>query len=348
MTSKKSLVSVVTLNYNGLPFLKDYFDTLNKQTYKNFEVIFVDNGSTDESISYAKKRFPKIKLVANKTNLAIAKGNNIGIKEAKGDYIWLLNNDIKADKNYLSDFLEGFEKIPQASILQSKIVIMDKPKIIDSSGSSWTDSGFIYHYGNQKKESKKIYNYPLPFFSCKSASMMIKREVIDKIGMYDDYYWGYYEETDHCHRAWIAGFETWYWPKAKIFHKFGGTTLLFDNDFKQYHNFKNKFSSFLVNFQIWYLIYLLPLFLIENILLSIGWVASGKYKSALSLYKAIWWDITHMDYILKRREIVQKTRKLSDIQIFRRVRRNPRLSYYYHLFTTDLSKYEDDPIPQVS
>jgi GT2 family glycosyltransferase len=343
---KNPLISIITLNFNGKIFLKDYFDSLKKQTYKNFEIIFVDNGSTDGSLEYAKKYYPysNMIVVANKTNLAIAQGNNVGVRKAKGDYILLLNNDIKVDKNYLRELVQGFEDIPQASVLQSKVVLMDKPEILDSCGSSWTDTGFVYHYGNQKKESLPMYNRALPFFSGKSASMIIKREFIEKVGMYDDLYWGYYEETDHCHRGWIAGFETWYYPKAKVLHKFGGTTTIFDNDFKQFHNFKNKFSSFFVNFEIWYLFYLMPVFLLQNIIISFGWLVTGKHKNTLALYKAIWWTVTHFSHIMKRRKEVQKTRTLSDLEIFKRARRNPRLSYYYYLFTTDLSKYKDDPI----
>lgn len=344
MPKKTHLISIITLNYNGKRWLKDYFKCLENQTYKNFEIIFVDNGSTDGSAEFVKKYYPKTVLIENGVNFAIAKGNNIGVKKAKGDYILLLNNDTKFDKNYLKELIEGFEELPQASILQSKIVIMDKPDILDSCGSFWTDSGFIYHYGNQKVANQVIYSKPLRIFSGKSASMIIKKEVIDKIGMYDDLYWGYYEETDHCHRAWIAGFETWYWPKAVVKHAFGGTTLKFESDFLQFHNFKNKLSSFLANFEISYLLYLIPTFMVLNILISIGWLFQGKSKNILSLYKAIGWNIQNIGHIRMRRNSVQSTRILSDREIFNMVKQNPRLSYYRALFTTDLSEYKDDPI----
>lgn len=344
MKAREPLISIVTINFNGKKWLKDYVNTLKKQTYGNFEVIFVDNGSNDGSVEYIEKNYPGAIIIKNKKNYAISKGNNIGVRRAKGDYILLLNNDIKAGKTYLSDFVEGFTKIPQASILQSKIVFMNDPEYLDSCGSFWADTGFIYHYGNQKKADLPQYNKPIRFFSVKSASMLIKKEVIDKIGMYDDLYWGYYEETDHCHRAWIAGFETWYWPKAVIEHARGGTTLSFENSFLQFHNFKNKISSFLVNFQVWYQIYLLPLFLILNIFISIGWLLNGKGSNALSLYRAIGWNISHVKHTLKRRRLVQSSRVLTDSQIFKLCRKNPRPSFYISLFTGDLSGYRDDPV----
>ena len=344
MISRKPLISIITLNYNGKMWLKGYFDSLKNQIYKNFEIVFVDNGSKDGSVEFVKKYYPKAVLIENKVNLAIAEGNNIGVKKAKGDYILLLNNDIKVGKTYLKELLEGFEELPQASILQSKIVLMDKPEILDSCGSFWTDTGFIYHYGYQKAANRKQYNIAYPVFSGKSASMIVKREVIDRIGMYDNAYWGYYEETDHCHRAWIAGFETWYWPKAEVRHKFGGTTLTFDSDFLQFHNFKNKISSFLVNFSTGYLVYLVLVFLTLNVLTSIGWLFQGKVKNTASLYKAIWWNISNFGHILNKRKQVQSTRILSDWEIFRKCRWNPRISYYYHLFTTELGNYKDDPM----
>jgi GT2 family glycosyltransferase len=341
MVKNNPLISIITLNYNGEEFLEDYCSSLKKQIYKNFEVIFVDNGSSDGSIKFIQKNCPNLVLIKNKVNYAIAKGNNIGANKAKGEYILLLNNDVKFGQNYLLEILEGFNKLPQASILQTKIVLMDNPNILDSCGQFWTDMGFVYHYGNQKNAALKKYNTPMKVFAGKSASMVLKREVLERCGMYDDNYWGYYEETDHCHRAWIAGLETWYWPKAEVLHKFGGTTLLFENDFKQFNNFKNKFSSFIVNFEIWYLIYLLPFFLIQNMVISFGWLLTGKRKNTYALYRAIWWDLNHFAHILKRRREVQQTRKLSDKQIFKLVKVNPRLSYYYYLFTTDLSKYQD-------
>lgn len=344
MSVKKPFISIVTINYNGKKWLKDYFNSIKKQTYKNFEIIFVDNGSVDGSVEFIKKNYPKTVLIENSENYAIAKGNNIGIKRAKGDYILLLNNDVIVGKDYLLELVEGFEKLPQASIIQSKIVLMQNPEILDSCGSFWTDTGFIYHYGNLKKAEQKKYNIPLRIFSGKSASMIIKRDVIDKIGIYDDLYWGYYEETDHCHRAWIAGFETWYWPKAEVKHAMGGTTLTFESDFLQFHNFKNKLTSFLVNFEIWYLLRLIPLFLVLNILIGFGWLVRNKAKNTLSLYKAIWWNIVHLNHILNRRKIVQSTRRFTDRQIFDICRRSPKLSYYYYLFTTDLSQYKDDLI----
>lgn len=339
---KKGFISIVTLNYNGLKWLKGYFESLSKQTYKNLEIIFVDNGSTDGSVDFVKKRYPKTVLIENKVNYAIAKGNNVGVRKAKGEYILLLNNDIKVKPSYLAELMEGFEKLSSASILQSKIVLMDKPSILDSCGQFWTDTGFVYHFGNQKNANEKRYNKPFRILSGKSASMIIKRDVIDKIGMYDDLYWGYYEETDHCHRAWIAGFETWYWPKAEVRHAFGGTTLTFQNDFLQFHNFKNKISSFIVNFEVWYLLYLFPVFLVLNMLTSFGWLLQGKYKNTFSLCKATWWNIINFRHVLGRRRKVQVTRKLSDAEIFKFVRRNPGFSYYYYLFTTDLSKYKDN------
>jgi GT2 family glycosyltransferase len=337
-------ISIVVLNFNGKKWIHNCLVSLQKQTYTNYEVIFVDNGSTDGSIEYAKKFSLNLKVVLAGKNLGIAGGNNLGYKNSKGKYILLLNNDIRLDSDYLVKFVLAIKKLPQADIIQSKLVIMDDPSILDSCGSFWTNSSFLYHYGNGKKENLDIYNTSFPVFTVKSASVLIKKSVIDRIGLYDDEYFAYYEETDFCHRAWLAGYQCWYWPNTKIYHALGGTSLSFNNDFIQFHNFKNKLLSFLTNFEVVNLLYIIPEFIILNILIGFGWLAQGKYKHMLSLYKAIWWNLKNIKRTLLKRNLVQKLRKRSDSEIFSIVRINPKLIYYFYLFKDQIRSYIDLPV----
>jgi GT2 family glycosyltransferase len=334
------LISIIIINWNGKKWLKNCLNSLDGQTYKNFEIIFVDNASTDDSVEYVRENFPKVKIVQNKKNLGFAGGNNIGLKHAKGDYILLLNNDTWVEKNFLSKFIKSFDEIPNLGSVQSKIALMNTPKKLDAVGSYWTDSSFLYYYGYGKDASLTKYNKPMPFFSNKGASMLIRRDLINKIGLFDDDFWCYYEETDFCHRAWIAGYECWYYPKAVAYHAVGGTSFQLDNAYIQFHNFKNKMLSFVKNFEARTLAYVLPVFLLLNIALSFLWLFQGKIKHFFALYRAFWWNIINIKSTLEKRSMMKKNKVRSDSEIFLKIKKNPKLGYYYYLFV-GLEKYED-------
>jgi len=335
-------ISIIIVNYNGKKWIKNCFDSLLSQTCKSFEIIFVDNGSTDDSVEFIKNNYSddRIKIIQSEKNLGFAGGNNLGFQYVKGNYVLLLNNDTRATENYLEEFIRGFQEIPSAGSIQSKIVLMNDRSKLDICGSYWTDSSFLYHYGIWQDQTEEKYNKIMPFFSNKGASMMIKKDVIDKVGLFDEDFWSYYEETDLCNRIWLAGYECWYYPKAVVYHALGGTSLKFDNSYIQFYNFKNKLLSFLKNYEIITLIEVLPTYFFLNVLLSFFWLVKGKWKHFLALYKAIWWNILHFSKTIKKRRIVQSLREETDAEIFKRVKRNPKLRYYYYLLIGQ-EKYEE-------
>lgn len=333
------LISIIIVNWNGKKWLKDCLSSLENQTYKEFETIFVDNASKDDSVSFVQKEFPKVKIIQNKTNRGFAGGNNDGLALARGKYVLLLNNDTSCPKNYLDNFIKVFKEIPNAGCVQSKILLMDQKDKLDLVGSYWTDTTFLYYFGFGKKDDGK-YEKEIPVFSCKGASMMIRREVIDKVGLFDDDFWNYYEETDFCHRVWLAGYECWYYPKAYVYHAMGGTSINIKNSLLQYHNFKNKLLSFLKNFEVKSLITIIPIYIAMNILISIIWLLQGKIKHSLAIYNSLWWNLVNLKLTFSKRRKVQAFRNRPDAQILKRTKVNPRLSYYFLQFG-DLTKYED-------
>lgn len=328
MTTYNQLISIIIVNYNGKKWLKNCLDSLYSQTFTNFEIIIVDNASSDESVNFIKNNYPKVKIIENKNNDGFAKGNNDGLAIVTGQYIFLLNNDTFVKKDCLENLLEAFIAIPNLGAVQPKLILMDKPCKLDCCGSYWTDTGLLYHYGIQQDAEKAKYNQAMPFFSNKGAAMMIQKNIIDKIGLFDDDFWCYYEETDFCNRLWMAGYECWYYPKAVCYHAMGGTSLTFPNSYIQYHNLKNKPMSFIKNFEFLTLLHIFPVFIFLNTFLSFYWLAQKKPKHFLTFYKAIWWNIANLKRNIEKRKIIQKQRKVSDKDIFQKVKRNPGLKYY--------------------
>ena len=336
----KPLISIILVNWNGKKWLKECLDSLMVQTYKNFEIILVDNNSSDGSVEFVHSDYPEVIVVQNRENLGFSGGNNIGYQKSRGEYVLLLNNDTRVERNFLEEFVKAFYEIPNLGSVQSKLILMYEPAKLDVCGSYWTDIGFLYHYGYAKDTLDPKYNRKMPFFSNKGASMMLKREVIEKVGLFDHDFWCYYEETDLCHRLWLAGYECWYYPTAVCYHAMGGTAVRFSNSFLQFHNFKNKLASFLKNFEWVTLAKFLPIYLVLNVLLSFVWLFQGKYKHFFSLYKAIFWNLIHLLDTMNKRKEVQKLRVRSDKSIFKKVKRNPTIRYYFGLLI-GIEKYVD-------
>lgn len=338
---KLPFVSIIIVNWNGKQWLEnECLPSVKKQTYQNYEVVLVDNASSDDSLDFVKKNYPKVKVVKSKSNLGFAAGNNLGLKHATGELVLLLNNDTRFKEDYLEKFIKAFEEIPNLASVQSKIKLAFEPDKIDSCGGFWTSSTFLYHFGNRKSEKLAKYNKSLPVFTNKGASMLVKKDVIDKIGFFDNDFWSYYEETDFCHRAWLAGYECWYYPEAEIQHFMGMTSFFVDNSKVQFNNFKNKMLSFLKNFEVKTLITVIPIFIFINIGLSLVWLLQGKIKNSVALYRSFWWNVVHINETMQKRKAIQSLRKRTDKEIFKIVRKNPKISYYKYLFS-DLAGYED-------
>jgi GT2 family glycosyltransferase len=301
----------------------------------------VDNNSQDGSRTFLKDVYKTVTVVNSQENLGFAGGNMLGIQHAKGDYLLLLNNDTRVEKDFIENFIEVFAVFPSVAIAQSKIVMMSNPQIIDSCGSYWTDSAFLYHIGNDKSASLSRYNKPFRVFSVKGAAMLVKKDVFEALGGFDNDFWCYYEETDLCHRAWIAGYECLYWPKAVVSHAIGGTSLSFVSETIQFHSFKNRLLSFLKNFEVSHLLSIVPVYLLSSILISVLWIFQGKFSSAFAIYKAIFWNLTHIKKTLTKRSDVQSKRKKTDKDYFTFGKKNPRFQYYFSLFSRKFDAYED-------
>jgi len=233
---KTPQISIIILNWNGKEITKDCLESLKKQNFKEYEIILVDNASTDDSSKYLKKKFPKIKLIQNKKNIGYAGGNNIGIKKAKGDYILILNNDTVLDNNFLNELWGNKNK---ANILGVKNYYFDKKNIIWAIGSKvnrFTMRAKLI--GNGLMDSKEIDKRDIEH--AVGSAMLINKKVIDKIGFLDNSFFAYYEETEWQTRAQNAGFKISWVPTAKLWHKVAYSTGGGRSPFSAYYLVRNR------------------------------------------------------------------------------------------------------------
>lgn len=215
-------VSIIILNWNQRKDTAECLESLNKLEYKNFSVVIVDNGSSDGSFEYLKGKFPHITLIRNEDNLGFAEGCNVGIRHALStgtDYILLLNNDTFAEKDVLDVLVRTAEADKDIGVLGGVNCSYDEPSKLIEIGTNlnwWT--GFTRKENLKAIESGSI-NTPQPIQGVTGSVLLIKKEVIDKIGLLDARFFIYYEDTDWCLRAGRAGYKVLYVPRAKVLHK---------------------------------------------------------------------------------------------------------------------------------
>jgi GT2 family glycosyltransferase len=233
------MVSIVTINYNGVKVTSELLESLRKVTYPNMEVIVVDNASKEIPDSL-KENFPEIVLVKSKENLGFAGGNNEGFKVAKGKYFLMLNNDTEVDPDFLQPLVEKMESDQSVGAVSPKLIYFGTDNIIQYAGCSEINpyTGRSNFYGNKKKDDGS-YNCCSQTHYAHGAAMMIRRSIIEEIGMMADLYFLYYEELDFCERIKNAGYSIWYVGESEVYHK-ESMTVGKDNPLKTYYMTRNR------------------------------------------------------------------------------------------------------------
>ncbi|NGX37381.1 MAG: N-acetylglucosaminyl-diphospho-decaprenol L-rhamnosyltransferase [Chlamydiae bacterium] len=210
-------VGLIVLNWNGLADTEKCLESL--QHLEGVEIVVVDNGSTDGSQEALRG---KCTLIETGQNLGFAGGNNVGIEyglKQGFDFFLILNNDTVVDPNIVQAFLEGFEAHPKAGILGAKIYLMAEPNRFDHFGGMWNKKTLAFDYVGYRELDKGDWEESQRLDYVCGAALMVRREVFEKVGLFDPRFFLFWEEADLCFRARRAGFEVMSCPKAKIWHK---------------------------------------------------------------------------------------------------------------------------------
>ena len=214
--NKSSKVSIIILNWNGGEDVLECLKSVKDIDYPDYEIIVVDNGSTDNSVEEIKRSFPDIKLIQNNKNLGFPGGANVGIRAATGGYIMLLNDDTVVARNILKDLVEAMGSNASIGIAGPMILYHNEPDKIWCAGMQLHLLGYASSIG--KGLNKELFNKSC-FVDYISCALLIKKEVIDKIGLLDPEYFLYSEDADFCLRAKNAGYECIYVPSPTVWHK---------------------------------------------------------------------------------------------------------------------------------
>lgn len=318
MKSQHPLVSIIIVNWNGGEIFEQCLYSLSKVTYPNWELIVVDNGSSDNSqhlVSRIKLPFNKYQLIENSQNLGFALANNQGYKKSRGKYILLLNNDTKVEDHFLSKMVLKMEEYPLLGVIQPKIYLMDKPQYLDNAGSFFTRIGFLDHWGFLQKDGLE-FSQEKEIFSAKGACMLIRKEVVSRVGLFDDDFVSYFEESDFCWRIWLAGYKVLFYPHAKIYHKVGFTIKRLNVFDINYHYYKNRICSLIKNLETKNLLTVFASHLFISVGIAVVFLLRGNLNNFFMIFRAVFWNIFNLPMILHKRGIVQKMRVISDDKLF--------------------------------
>ena len=240
------LVSIIVLNWNGLVYLEKCLQSLQFLKYPNFEIIVVDNASSDGSPDMVKENFGNIKLIVNKTNIGFAKGINVGIEESKAELVALLNNDMVVDPAWLSELVKATGCSSRIG-MTSGVVLQKKPLDIVAEAGKKIDAltGNTWRIGYGEKYGMLQVTNDIDYFS--GGALLVKREAIMKIGSLDDGYFFTGEDADWCFCARRAGFVIALAPLALVWHEGSATRKRVPKSGYYFHN-RSAFRLYFIHF----------------------------------------------------------------------------------------------------
>ncbi len=214
--------SIIIPHWNGKHHLDDCLQSLRRQTFTDFEVILVDNGSTDGSQTYVQEQFPEVRLLALGQNRGFTGACNAGIRAAHSPYIFLLNNDTETDPGWLAAILDAFHRCPDVGSIASKMLLFDRRDHFHTAGDFYRVDGIPGNRGVWQRDIGQ-YDHEEEVFSACAGAAAYRRALLDEIGLLDDDFFFSCEDVDLGWRAQLAGWRVLYVPTAVVYHKLKAT-----------------------------------------------------------------------------------------------------------------------------
>ena len=306
--SPSPLVSIIIATWNSKKYLADCLDHLVAQSFQDFEIILVDNGSTDGSLDGLREKYLSLELHVHKLdgNIGFAAANNIGSRLARGLWLALLNADAFPALDWLSKLLEAAEKNPRFSSFSSRQVNAGDTRFLDGAGDAYHISGFAwrrylgYPAKDYCKESVEV------FSSC-AAAALYSREAFLEVGGFDEDFFSYYEDVDLGFRLRLAGYRALYVADAVVEHV-GSGALGIRSDFAFYYSHRNLVWIFFANMPSPYFWLYLPAHFMTNLVYIIYYTLQGRGGV---LWKAKWDAVRGLPAALRKRRTIQARRRVS-------------------------------------
>ena len=230
---KMKKATIIIPNYNGLKFMEMCMSALEKQTCKDFEILVVDNGSTDGSVEWLNEN--EIPSIFLPENTGFSGAVNVGIKASKTPFVILLNNDTEAKEGYVEALIREIERSPKIFSVSPKMIQLYHKELMDDGGDMYSIMGWAYQRGVGQEIER--YNRACNVFSACAGAAIYRREVFEKIGYFDEMHFAYLEDIDVGYRAKLYGYDNVFCPEAVVYHVGSGTSG------SKYNSFKVKLAA---------------------------------------------------------------------------------------------------------
>lgn len=284
--------TVVIPNLNGAGWLRDSIESVYAQTEQDFELIVIDNASTDESLEIARsyQGRPGYTLIENDRNTGFSYAVNQGIRLAKGEYVALFNNDAFAEPTWLAELIKAAESDARIFAVSSLMIRHFERELADDAGDYVTLLGFACKRGDGLKSSR--YTKPCRTFSACGGAALYRKSILDEIGLFDENFFAYYEDVDISWRANSRGYRNVYCPTARCYHICGATTgAVRYNPFKSIQSGRNSILLPYKNMPLLMLLLNLPFlvlgYLLKVVMFRLRGFGSDYAKGFTEAWKAI-------------------------------------------------------------
>jgi GT2 family glycosyltransferase len=292
---QEPLVSIITLNYNQTEVTCEFLDSTRKLAYKNYEILLCDMASdVDPTPVVLAGNYPNTRILVSNTNLGFAGGNNWGMRHARGDFIFIVNNDTEVTAELLNHLLQPFKDNAEVGVTSPKILYYDNPDTIQYAGFRPINpyTGRTSTVGEKEKDRGQ-HDLSGPTPASHGCAMMVKREVIEKTGMLPEKFFLYYEEWDWSTRIRKAGYTIWYTAEAVIYHK-GSVSIGEKNPLKVYYLTRNRIlfmrrnmkSNHLLVFYLFFTFFAVPKSVVKYII-------KGHFKELKYFISGAVWNFNH-------------------------------------------------------
>ena len=329
---KKTETAVIIPNFNGKQLLQTCIESLKKQSYSNFSIFVVDDGSTDDSVSFLKNTYPEIEIIKNNKNIGFSKSVTKALKIVQTlcqpEYIALLNNDTETDPNWLKELIKKIQESKDIAGVASNMLFYDKRNVINSHGCKLTP--FLNGEDINKNVIVSQVKPPEFVLGCCFGAALIKTSTLESIGLLDARYHSYGEDTDWGWRANILGYKIAFCNEAVVYHWESSTSdKYFSSYFKSYQCRKNMLCNAIKNLEAKSLLKKAPLLFSYYLVFSGAYIINikiveGKFRKITDLsfvqripfilmpLRSVSWNAKHIKETLRKRGLIQKKREVSD------------------------------------
>ena len=314
-------ISVIIANLNGKAYLPACLESLWAQTFRDFEVILVDNGSTDGSFELVKKDYPWVKVIALKTNTGFARGNNIGFESCSSEFVATLNNDTIAEAGWLQALYEAVKDNSDTGMVASKIYLGKEGRELDSVGMLLYPDGMSRQCGHGEEDHGQFDGIKEVLIPSACAALY-RREMLRQIGYFDEDFFSYCEDVDLGLRGRLAGWKAVLAPGATVRHLYSRTSGRY-SEFKAFHVERNHFWVLIKDLPLSYII-LFPFYTVWRYIIQIYGLMSGRGSVArfaertgagamlVIVLRSYWSAFLALPRTLKKRRLIWKGRRIGN------------------------------------